>query len=77
MEIGVSRDDFFVVRQIAASVGEDGIEIVDGVEVGVGERFIDERPQVLGGLELRAVGCKIARNFGSDSILMMEEAPRQ
>ena len=56
MEIGVLRDDFFVVRQIAASVGDDGIEIVDGVEVGVGKRFIDERPQVLGGLELRAVG---------------------
>ena len=56
MEIGVLRVDFFVVRQIAASVGDDGIEIVDGVEVGVGERFIDERPQVLGGLELRAVG---------------------
>jgi hypothetical protein len=39
MEIGVLRDDFFFVRQIAASVGDDGIEIVDGVEVGVGERF--------------------------------------
>jgi hypothetical protein len=39
MEIGVLRDDFFVVRQIAASVGDDGIEIVDGVEVGVGKRF--------------------------------------
>ena len=56
MEIGVLRDDFFVVRQIAASLGNDGIESVDGVEVRVGERLIDERPQVLGGLELRAVG---------------------
>ena len=56
MEIGVSRDDFFVLREIAASLGNDGIEIVDGVEVGVGERLIDERPQVLGGLEFRAVG---------------------
>jgi len=42
--------------EMAASLGDDGIEIVDGVEVGVGERLIDERPQVLGGLELRAVG---------------------
>jgi hypothetical protein len=56
MEIGVLCDDFFIVRQIAASLGDDGIEIVDCVEVGVGERLIDDRPQVFGGLELRAVG---------------------
>jgi hypothetical protein len=41
------------VGQIAASLGDDSIEIVNGVEVGVGERLIDERPQVLDGLELR------------------------
>jgi len=41
---------------MAAPLGDDGIEIVDGVEVGVGERLIDERPQMLGGPELRAMG---------------------
>jgi hypothetical protein len=56
MEFGVLRDGFSVLIQMAASLSEDLIEIVDGVEVLVGERLIDERPQVLGGLEFGAVG---------------------
>jgi hypothetical protein len=46
----VLRDDFLVLIQSAASVGDDGVEIVDSLQVHVGVRFIDERPQVLGGL---------------------------
>jgi len=56
MEIGVACDGLLILVEMAASLGDDGIEIVDGVEVGVGERLIDERPQVLGGLEFRAMG---------------------
>jgi len=56
MEIGVACDGLLVLAEMAASLGDDGIEIVDGVEVGVSERLIDERPQVLGGLEFRAMG---------------------
>lgn len=56
MEIGVACDGLLMLVEMAASLGDDGIEIVDGVEVGVGERLIDERPQVLGGLQLRAIG---------------------
>ncbi len=56
MEIGVACDGLLVLVEMAASLGDDGIEIVDGVEVGVGERLIDQRPEVLGGLEFRAIG---------------------
>jgi hypothetical protein len=44
MEIGVLSDDLFILMQMAASCGNDRIELVDGVEVFVGERLIDERP---------------------------------
>jgi len=44
MEIGVLRDGLLVLMQMAASCGNDRIELVDGVEVRVGERLIDERP---------------------------------
>jgi hypothetical protein len=44
MEFGVLRDDLLVLMQMAASCGNDRIEIIDSVEVFVGERLIDERP---------------------------------
>ena len=40
----------------AASRGHCSIEIVDRIEVFVGERLIDEGPKVLGRLQFRAVG---------------------
>ncbi len=39
-----------------ASRANDDIEMVNCVEVFVGEHFIDERPKVLGQLQLAAVG---------------------
>ena len=42
--------------EMAASRADDEIEIVNCVEVFVGEHFVDERPEVFGRLQLRAVG---------------------
>jgi hypothetical protein len=44
------------MNEVAAALGDGGIEIVDGLEVRVGEWFIDERPEMVGGLPLRGVG---------------------
>ena len=49
-------DKAAVLMEIAASPAYDGIEIVDRVEVFVGERLVDERPEVLGRLQFRGVG---------------------
>ena len=43
-------DETAVVMEIATSLADDGIEIVDGVEVVVGKRLVDERPKMLGRL---------------------------
>ena len=56
MEVGVACDGVLVLVEIAASRGNCSIEIADGIEVFVGERLVDERPEMFGGLELRAVG---------------------
>lgn len=39
--------------QSAASLGDGGVDIVDGIEVSVGEGFVDERPKMLGRLQFR------------------------
>lgn len=56
MEFGGGCDSVLIVMQIAASLGNGGIEIVDGVEVFVDKRLIYEGPKVLGRLEFWAVG---------------------
>ena len=56
MEVGVLGDHAAILMEMAASRADDDIEIVDCVEVFVGERFVDERPEVLGWLQFRAVG---------------------
>jgi len=56
MEIGVACDGALVAMEMAASRGNRSIEIIEGSEVFVDERLIDEGPKVLGGLEFRAVG---------------------
>jgi hypothetical protein len=45
----------------AASLCGDGIEIVDGVEVEVGERLIDERSEVFDGARVPAMGAASRR----------------
>jgi len=59
MKIGVLRGGRLVLLQMAASCGDDRIELFDSVEVNVGERLVDEGPEVLGGLQFRAVGWLI------------------
>jgi hypothetical protein len=56
MEVGVLGDHAAILIEMAASRADDDIEIVDCVEVFVGKRFVDERPEVLGWLQFRAVG---------------------
>jgi hypothetical protein len=56
MEVGVLGNDVLVLVKIAASLADGNVEIIDGVEVFVDERLIDERPKVLGGLYLGAIG---------------------
>lgn len=56
MEIGEGGDDFAIVNEVAAALGDGGIEIVDGLEASVCKRFIDERPEMLGRLQFRGIG---------------------
>lgn len=44
MKIGVLCDGLLVLMQMAASCGNDRIELVDSLEVSVGEWLIDQRP---------------------------------
>ena len=45
-----------LVDELAASFGENGVEVGQGVEATVGDGFVDEGPQPLGRLKLRRVG---------------------
>ena len=45
--------------KVAASLGEDGVKVIDGVEVVVGDWLVDEGPEVLGWLEFRRIGRQI------------------
>ena len=56
MEVGVLGDQAAILMEMAASHADDGVEIVDCVEVFIGERFVDERPEVFGWLQFRSVG---------------------
>jgi hypothetical protein len=40
----------------AAALGEDGIQVMDRMEVLVGDGLVDQRPEMLCGLEFGAVG---------------------
>ncbi len=53
MEGGV-RPDAGGVEALAA-LGDDGIEVGERGEMPVGDRLVHQRPEALGGLELRAV----------------------
>ena len=48
-----------MVAEGAAAFGEKGVEVVERLEVAVGDGFVDERPEVLGGLEFRRVGWQV------------------
>ena len=50
MEVGGLADRLLILVKDAAALGNDGIQIVDRIEVSIHEWLVDERPQVLGGL---------------------------
>jgi hypothetical protein len=54
VEVGVAFDGAVFLMEHAASGRNGGIEVVDGFEVLVDERFVDERPEALGRLQFRA-----------------------
>ena len=54
MEIGVWLEDGGL--EPAAALGDDGLEVGEGGEVPVDNGFVHQRPEVLGRLQLRAVG---------------------
>ena len=56
MEVCVGYDQVVIVVEVAASLSEDGIEMIDGVEVIVGDGLVDKRPQVFGRLQFGRVG---------------------
>ncbi len=58
MEIGVRSDDGGVEAPVALS--DDRVEFGERGEMAVDDRFVDERPQPLGGLEFRGFCCIFA-----------------
>jgi hypothetical protein len=56
MEFGDCCDGVLVAPQMAATLGDGSIEILNGIEVFVDQRLIDKRPKMFGGLKLGAVG---------------------
>src|SRR6266699_630841 len=56
MEFGGASDGVLVSLQRATSLCDRGVEIVDGCEMSIDERLVDEGPKVLCRLQLRAVG---------------------
>ena len=56
MEERAGADGFGLLRERKAALADRVVEIFDGLEVAVDERLVDEGPQMLGRLQLGAVG---------------------
>jgi hypothetical protein len=71
MEVGGAGDGLLILVKDAAALRDDSIQIIDRIEISVHQRLIDERPQMLGRLQLRAVGGLIdqANAVGDGKIL--------
>jgi hypothetical protein len=54
MEVGVRLDGLRI--EAAAALGDDGLEVGEGSEVPIGDGLVDQGPEMLGRLQLRAVG---------------------
>src|SRR5437870_5645477 len=61
MEVGGACNGGLALHQCAASLGDNGIEVIDRTEVFVDKRLVDKRPQVLSGLQFCAVGRLVDR----------------
>jgi hypothetical protein len=53
MKAGVRTDGVGI--EAAAALGDDGVEVLQGGEVPVSDWLVDQRPQPLRGLKLRAI----------------------
>lgn len=62
MEVGVRGDQLLILMETAAALTEDGVKVVDGVEVIVGDRLVDEGPEALGRLQFRRIGRQIDKS---------------
>lgn len=56
MEAGLASDEIAVVGQGHAPVGDDGVEVIERLEVAVDDGFVDMDPEGFGGLQLGGVG---------------------
>ena len=56
MESGLASDEVAIVAEGDAALGDDGIEVGEGVEVLVDDGFVDVGPEGFGGLQLGRVG---------------------
>lgn len=59
MEAGLGFELLGPAVELAATFTDDSVEFGQGFEVTVGDGFVDERPQPLGGLELGRVGGQV------------------
>jgi hypothetical protein len=59
VEPGLTSDEVAVAFEVDAAFGDKGIEVLERVEVPVGERLVDVGPKGLGGLQLRRVGRQV------------------
>ena len=58
MEAGGVSDSIRVVGEIEAAVAQGVVEVVDPLEMPVGERFADQGPEVFGRLQFGGIGWK-------------------
>jgi hypothetical protein len=56
MEVGVAANEIGLLLERQTALGLDGLQGVEACEAPIGEWFIGERPEPLGGLQLRGVG---------------------
>jgi hypothetical protein len=59
MEAGAGLDGVAVGVEVEAAAGDDPVDLVQGREVPVDERLVEEGPEALGGLELGRVGRQV------------------
>lgn len=48
-----------LVMKVSASLSEDGVEVIDGIEVVVSDWLVDEGPEVFGRLEFWRIGRQV------------------
>ncbi len=59
MEAGLSADEVWIVGELDASGGDDGVEVGEGREVLVDDGLVDVDPEGLGRLQLGSVGRQV------------------